>query len=437
MSKNKRKTEQAFFEQPVIANDTEDPWLQRPTGTPDSDKPVITVDTDYAVGAFSERSHSVPVTIFLIAVSVALSFLLMMGSSTTVLTPLLIAAPESHGFQDVLSGEAWRLITPIFLHFGPLHLLFNMLWLWDLGSMMERKKGHLFVFEFVLGVGITANIAQYLITGSPFFGGMSGVVYGFLGYIWIQGRYNADFGVVLRKQTVVMMLIWFVLCWFGIFGPIANWAHTFGLGMGIVLGCYSFDSRSQGVRGGLRVAAGMAALVVVFYVAVMSGLFMSGMGETFVSNGDRVYSLDKSISINAPKGWTLAPNPPKKDIKLVIMSPKDGENDEFNEVIYIDVAALSGKNTFEDYLKFTHKELLSINQTIEEESNVELDGHVGRRTVFVDSEMMMVKGIRLKIISYDIERHRTVYRIHAMMPESTFDSWQKQMDDICLSVKFH
>jgi membrane associated rhomboid family serine protease len=177
-----------------------------------------------------------PVTTVLIAISIAVAVLSRLGSSPAVLAPLFIGDPNTQGFQAVLSGEVWRLITPIFIHFGIIHLLFNMLWLWDLGLVIEQRKGYLFLMGFVFVVGIISNIAQFILSGSPFFGGMSGVVYGLLGYIWIHGRRNPLFGITLHKHIVVMMLAWFVLCWFGIFGPIANWAHTFGLGMGIALG---------------------------------------------------------------------------------------------------------------------------------------------------------------------------------------------------------
>lgn len=177
-----------------------------------------------------------PVTLALIAISVVVALLSKLGSSEAVLMPLFIADPYSHGFQSILSGQVWRLITPIFIHFGVLHILFNMMWLWDLGLVIELRKGHLFMLLFVFVVGIASNLAQFVLTGSPFFGGMSGVVYGLLGYIWIHGRVNPRFGVTLHKPVVIMMLAWFVLCWFGIFGPIANWAHTAGLIMGVALG---------------------------------------------------------------------------------------------------------------------------------------------------------------------------------------------------------
>lgn len=177
-----------------------------------------------------------PVTGALIVISVVVALVSRLGADKAVLAPLYIADPYSYGFQSILSGQVWRLITPIFIHFGVLHILFNMMWLWDLGRVIELRKGRLFLLGFVLVVGIASNLAQFILSGSPYFGGMSGVVYGLLGYIWIHGRVNPRFGVTLHKPVVVMMLAWFALCWLGIFGPIANWAHTFGLGAGIALG---------------------------------------------------------------------------------------------------------------------------------------------------------------------------------------------------------
>lgn len=177
-----------------------------------------------------------PLTIALISICVVLALMSGFGKSTDVLQALLFASPNSDGLADILSGQVWRLLTPIFIHFGPMHLLFNMMWLWDLGKLIEERKGPLFLGGFVLAVGIASNFAQHLLGGSPWFGGMSGVVYGLLGYVWMQGRYNPQFGYALHQSTVIMMLVWFVLCWTGLLGPIANWAHTAGLGLGVLWG---------------------------------------------------------------------------------------------------------------------------------------------------------------------------------------------------------
>jgi GlpG protein len=74
---------------------------------------------------------------------------------------------------------------------------------------------------------------------------MSGVVYALLGYVWMQGRHNPRFGFVLHKSTVAMMLVWYVLCWTGFVGAIANWAHTAGLVLGVAWGYAQAKGRSR------------------------------------------------------------------------------------------------------------------------------------------------------------------------------------------------
>ena len=66
--------------------------------------------------------------------------------------------------------------------------------------------------------------------------GMSGVVYGLLGYAWMKGRFDPGSGLLLHPQTVAMMLIWFFLCLTGLMGNIANTAHAVGLVLGIAWG---------------------------------------------------------------------------------------------------------------------------------------------------------------------------------------------------------
>lgn len=177
-----------------------------------------------------------PFTIVLIAVSILVALFSELGEARDILQFLFIASPQSDGLTEIAGGQIWRLLTPVFIHFGILHLVFNMMWLWDLGGLIESRKGPLFLGVFLVAVGIASNLVQYLLGASLFFGGMSGVVYGLLGYTWMQGRYNPRFGYALHKSTVIMMLGWFVLCWTGLLGPIANWAHTTGLLIGLAWG---------------------------------------------------------------------------------------------------------------------------------------------------------------------------------------------------------
>lgn len=139
---------------------------------------------------------------------------------------------------EVRHGEVWRLFTPAFIHLGWLHILFNMLWLRDLGSMIEGRQGSLQLAVLVLVMAGLSDFGQYYVAG-PIFGGMSGVVYGLLGYVWIRGRFDPASGLFLHPSTVNMMLIWFVLCYTGLLGPVANTAHAVGLVTGIGWGYLS------------------------------------------------------------------------------------------------------------------------------------------------------------------------------------------------------
>ena len=55
-------------------------------------------------------------------------------------------------------GHYWRLVTPIFLHFGWVHLIFNMLWLWELGRRIEYAVGSLHLLTVILFIGIASNL---------------------------------------------------------------------------------------------------------------------------------------------------------------------------------------------------------------------------------------------------------------------------------------
>ncbi|MCE9625946.1 MAG: rhomboid family intramembrane serine protease [Deltaproteobacteria bacterium] len=184
-----------------------------------------------------------PVTATLIALSVlitALSFLDRGGIwiDYFYITTYDIVGPylEWNGhLPEILHGQVWRLVTPIFIHMSFLHILFNMLWMKDLGTVLERKLGTLYFIALVLVVAVCSNLGQFFLSG-PNFGGMSGVVYGLLGYAWIRGRFDPSSGLSLNQSVVTMMIIWFFLCMTGLMGNVANWAHGFGLVTGMIWG---------------------------------------------------------------------------------------------------------------------------------------------------------------------------------------------------------
>jgi len=185
------------------------------------------------------RSVQFPVTLGFIAVSVLVYLLMTIGDREAVLRPLLISEYLRPTLPEIRAGQVWRLFSPMFLHFGIFHIVFNMMWTWELGRIIEHKQGKWLLLLVCLLSGALSNLAQYWISG-PVFGGMSGVVYALFGYVWIQGLTNRKFALALNPAIVYLMLGWFVICWTGLlerlFGlSVANTAHTAGLLSGIVI----------------------------------------------------------------------------------------------------------------------------------------------------------------------------------------------------------
>ena len=139
------------------------------------------------------------------------------------------------GLQQIRQGQIWRLVTPIFLHGGALHLIFNMYWLYILGIQVEVLKGTVRFGLIVLAIAVISNLAQFFIGGGPNFYGMSGVVFGILGYIWIKQQYEPASGFQLQSFTFFFLIIYMVIGFLGVIGNIANWAHLGGLLSGMAI----------------------------------------------------------------------------------------------------------------------------------------------------------------------------------------------------------
>lgn len=131
--------------------------------------------------------------------------------------------------------QIWRYVTPIFIHFNLLHILFNMSWLRTLGNAIEFVRGTRRFLALVLFIAVVSNVAQ-LIWSGPAFGGMSGVDFGLIGYVWMKGKTQPKYGLALPQEQVVMSMLWMLLCIGGAFGPIANAAHVGGFLAGMVIG---------------------------------------------------------------------------------------------------------------------------------------------------------------------------------------------------------
>ncbi|MES2817652.1 MAG: rhomboid family intramembrane serine protease [Pseudomonadota bacterium] len=143
--------------------------------------------------------------------------------------------------ESLTAGQWWRLITPMLLHFGLLHLAMNSLWYWELGRRIEARQGGLMLLALTLLFALVSNVAQFVWGGPSLFGGLSGVLYGLLGHCWLFQRLAPSPAYRLPPGVLVMMLVWLLVCLSGLItvlglGAIANAAHVGGLLVGCATG---------------------------------------------------------------------------------------------------------------------------------------------------------------------------------------------------------
>ncbi len=136
----------------------------------------------------------------------------------------------------IAQGEIWRLFTPIFLHSGVMHLLFNLYALFALGPLLEGYIGHIRFLAVFLISGLYGSLFSYALSG-PVSVGASGAIFGLLGAITVFFlRYRNNFGVqgkaILQNMLVVLALN--LVIGFSS-GFIDNWGHIGGLVGGMLV----------------------------------------------------------------------------------------------------------------------------------------------------------------------------------------------------------
>ncbi len=153
---------------------------------------------------------------------------------------IFLSSPDAV-ISQIVQGQVWRLVTPIFLHFSWVHIGFNAVIFWFLGHQVERREGSWALLTAVLLFSLASNITQFYLQPYHLFGGLSGVVYGLIAYCWLRNTSQAglfNFPSGLAWLSVAMILIGFtgVSAFFGF--NLANWAHLAGFAMGAVLALF-------------------------------------------------------------------------------------------------------------------------------------------------------------------------------------------------------
>jgi len=181
-------------------------------------------------------------TAILISVSIAATLACGFGKNTPVLVRWVISEFDGLGYgifmPEIEEGQVWRLLTPIFIHFDAASFVFDLLGLAILGALVERKEGKWSLLAQVIVFGAASNFAQF-VTSGPVFGGMSGVLYGLLGRLWIKSRLEPDAPATVSAPVAIVMVGWLGLCMTGRIPHAATYAQGVGLGLGALWGFVS------------------------------------------------------------------------------------------------------------------------------------------------------------------------------------------------------
>lgn len=137
----------------------------------------------------------------------------------------------------IFKGAYWGQVTSAFVHIDPIHLVFNLYWLWILGGAFERRFGWLALLVFVV-------VSAFVSSGFQFFTGdggigMSGVGYALFGFGWMARRRVPEFARIVDDRTVKLFVGWGILCvvlTYAKVWQIANFAHLGGFIFGAVCG---------------------------------------------------------------------------------------------------------------------------------------------------------------------------------------------------------
>ncbi|MCI2282558.1 rhomboid family intramembrane serine protease GlpG [Colwellia sp. MSW7] len=147
-----------------------------------------------------------------------------------------------------LTTEPWRILSPIFLHFSLLHIVFNTMWWWQLGGSIEKTLGKGILINLLLISAIVSNFGQFFVSGANF-GGLSGVVYALVGFVWWYGYLAPEKGLFLSKPIIVFLLFWLILGFADLLPVnVANTAHLLGLISGCLLAVFHVKSDKKTVR---------------------------------------------------------------------------------------------------------------------------------------------------------------------------------------------
>ena len=250
-----------------------------PTGVPG----LPTSASPPAAPSLLQRVRRFQATFSLMAVTVLIFLAQLLGKALAGDDIVLYYGAKINA--NLAAGEVWRLVTPIFLHAGLLHIAVNMYSLYALGPAVERFFGRTRFLVVYLLSGISGVLLSLVLSPNPSVGA-SGAIFGLLGalaaFLYLHRATFGQLGAMQLRQLVIVALINLAL---GLTPGIDNWGHVGGLTAGVALSLFLGprfstsvlpDGRPRLVDGrskqqiSVRIGLAIAALVILSVLAMMN-----------------------------------------------------------------------------------------------------------------------------------------------------------------------
>ena len=175
-------------------------------------------------------------TIGIIVVNIIVFVLMSLSGST--LDAQYMAAHGAMYPEYIKDGQYWRLLTSMFMHFGLMHILNNMVVLGAVGQIVEKAMGHVKLSVTYLVAGMCGSVLSYIVmlynNDFAVSAGASGAIFGLVGaLVWIVIANRGFYEGISRQQAVFMVIL---MIYYGVSTHgVDNWAHGGGLAGGFVI----------------------------------------------------------------------------------------------------------------------------------------------------------------------------------------------------------
>jgi len=191
---------------------------------------------------------------------------------------------------EIRSGRWDALWGSVLLHADPLHLLFNLYWVWIFGKLLETHLNRGFWLLLFLACTAFGSAFQFALTDQLGIG-LSGAVYGWFGFIWFARPKFPAFASVATKTVATWLFGWLILCFvlthFKLM-HIANGAHLGGLLAGTVIGVATLHTK--------RLASAVCAVLLVLaglslYYSPWAPSYLASRAMAAADDGDTATAL--------------------------------------------------------------------------------------------------------------------------------------------------